>query len=303
MVAYVAMVAVTVLAFLWIRSEGESLVDQGRGAAAVVEAAALAEPSVLARVLLAMAVITACARLSGLAFQHLLAQPPVMGEIVAGLLLGPSVLGALVPGACEWLLPASAAPSLGIVAKLGVVLFMFLVGLEFDVRLLRGSTHATLAVAHASIAFPFVLGAALALVLYPLYSNAGVDFTVFALFLGVSMSVTAFPVLARILTDRKMQGTRLGVTALACAAVGDASAWCLLAFVSGVARARLDGAWLTLGLVVAFVVAMALVVRPLAARFAVREETRTGEVSATSLAAIFVLLLLSAAATEAMGIR
>jgi hypothetical protein len=177
-------------------------------------------------------------------FQRYLRQPPVIGEIVAGLMLGPSLLGAMAPGAYAALLPAAAAPLLGVIAKIGVVLFMFLVGLELDPRRLRGHGHTTLAISHASIVTPFLLGATLALALYPLYSNSSVSFTVFSLFLGVSLSVTAFPVLARILTDRRVQHTPLGVTALTCAAVDDVSAWTLLAFVVSVASAEMgDAAW------------------------------------------------------------
>jgi Kef-type K+ transport system membrane component KefB len=113
----------------------------------------------------------------------------------------------------------------------GVILYMFLVGLDLDTKLLRQRTHTLVAISHASIIAPFLLGAALALWLYPLLSSRDVSFTVFALFMGVSMSVTAFPVLARILTDRQMHKTRLGTIALACAAVGDVTAWCLLALV------------------------------------------------------------------------
>src|SRR5262245_62062183 len=187
-----------------------------------------------------------------------------MGEIVAGIMLGPSVLGAISHEAYAFLLPQAAAPHLGIVAKIGVVLFMFLVGLELDAKLLRGSSHTTLAISHASIIAPFILGVVLALALYPIYSHRGVSFTVFSLFIGVSMSVTAFPVLARILTDRRLQSTPLGVTAIACAAVDDATSWCLLAFISGVATAQMEGVAWTIGLVFLYVLFMFIAVRPAA---------------------------------------
>lgn len=300
---YAAMLAATIAVLVLIRAHGATLVAPPAPSAEAVQPADAAHGSVLAHVLLAIAAIVVLARLVGAAFERWLKQPPVMGEIVAGLMLGPSVLGAISPDAQAFLLPDAAAPHLGIIAKIGVVLFMFLVGLELDPRLLRGSSHATLAISHASIIAPFTLGAALALVIYPMYSHAGVDFTVFALFLGVSMSVTAFPVLARILTDRGMSTTPLGVTAIACAAVDDASAWCLLAFVSGVATARLDGAWLTVGLVVVYVAFVLLAVRPLARWLAAREERPRGPVSLTVLAIVFGMLLLSAVATETIGIH
>ena len=119
-----------------------------------------------------------------------------------------------------------------------MILFMFLVGLELDPALLRARTHAALAISHASIVAPFLLGSVMALVLYPKLSTSDVRFEHFALFLGVSMSVTAFPVLARILTDRGIHTTRLGAMALSCAAVDDVTAWCLLAFLVSVVRAQ-----------------------------------------------------------------
>src|SRR6202021_962629 len=135
----------------------------------------------------------------------------------------------------------------------GVILYMFLVGLELNPGLLRGKAQATVTIAHASIAVPFLLGSGLAPILYPRLSSADVPFTSFALFMGIATSVTAFPVLARILTDRRMQRTSLGVLALGCAAMGDATAWCLLAFVVGIAQARVDGAFLVLGLTAAYI--------------------------------------------------
>jgi Kef-type K+ transport system membrane component KefB len=301
-VGYVVMLVVTVGLFFLVRSQGELLTAPPLPEVTRSETTA-AHSSLLAQVLLALAVIAILARLVGRAFEKYLKQPPVMGEIVAGIMLGPSVLGAISHEAYTFVLPQAAAPHLGIVAKIGVVLFMFLVGLELDGKLLRGSSHTTLAISHASIIAPFILGATLALALYPVYSHRGVSFTVFALFIGVSMSVTAFPVLARILTDRRMQGTPLGVTAIACAAVDDATAWCLLAFVSGVAMAQMDGVLWTLALVGVYVLVMFVVVRPAARWLADREEKKTGPVSLTVLALVFGMMLFSAVATEAIGIH
>jgi Kef-type K+ transport system membrane component KefB len=161
-----------------------------------------------------------------------------MGEVVAGILLGPSFLGWLAPGVASEVLPVNTAPYLAVIAQVGVVLYMFLVGLDLDTDLLQERTRAAIAISHASIVVPFLLGAAFALWLYPLYSTGIFSFTTFALFIGVAMSITAFPVLARILTDRGMQKTRLGVLALACAAIDDVTAWCLLAFAISVAHAQ-----------------------------------------------------------------
>jgi Kef-type K+ transport system membrane component KefB len=303
LVAYGVMIAATVGVYLFIRARGELLVapDVGPGAAGPAHAANHGSP--LAMVLLALAVILALARGLGWAFRRWLRQPAVIGEIVAGLVLGPSVLGALAPEAHAFLLPAGVAPLLGILSKVGVVLFMFLVGLELDPRQLRGHGHATLAISHASIVAPFLLGAALALGLYPVYSSAAVSFTVFSLFIGVSLSVTAFPVLARILTDRRVQSTPLGVTALTCAAVDDVSAWTLLALVASVAGAQVSGAAWTVGYLALYLAVMFAAVRPLVVRFAAREDARTGPLSQSALAAVFFALLLSACATETIGIH
>jgi Kef-type K+ transport system membrane component KefB len=287
-IGYLVMTALGIGAFLLIRNQGEHM--QAPPATGPVGHGSTAHSPVLWHVLLALAVITVLARLVGRAFEKWLKQPPVMGEIVAGLMLGPSLLG--------WI-----SPHLGIVAKIGVVLFMFLVGLELDLKVVRSNSHSTLAISHASILAPFILGAALALVMYPLYGYGGKSFTVFSLFLGVSMSITAFPVLARILTDRRIQSTPLGVTALACAAVDDATAWCLLAFVSGVATAQMGSAAWTVGFVVVYVLAMYFIVRPVARWLAAREEKRPGPVSLTVLAIVFGMLLLSAVVTEAIGIH
>jgi Kef-type K+ transport system membrane component KefB len=301
MFAYVAMIAATIGLYFFIRGRGE-LLTAAPGPATLTTPAA-AGHGTLATVLLALAVILTLARAVGWVFHRYLRQPPVIGEIVAGLMLGPSVLGALAPGAYAGLLPAAVAPLLGVIAKIGVVLFMFLVGLELDPRRLRGNGHTTLAISHASIVAPFLLGSALALALYPLYANASVSFTVFSLFLGVSLSVTAFPVLARILTDRRVQSTPLGVTALTCAAVDDVSAWTLLAFVASVASAQVEGAAWTVLYVVVYLAVMFAAVRPAVLRFAAHEDAKSGPLSQGALAAVCVALLLSALATEAAGIH
>src|SRR5262249_36109001 len=137
-----------------------------------------------------------------------------------------------------FVLPPSVAPSLSVVAQLGVILYMFLVGLELNAGMLRRHGHVSLAISHASILLPFLLGSTMALWIYPRFSNDSVSFTAFSLFFGVSMSITAFPVLARILTDRRLAHTDLGMVALACAATDDISAWCLLALVVGVVQSQ-----------------------------------------------------------------
>jgi Kef-type K+ transport system membrane component KefB len=187
---------------------------------------------VLFHLLLALAAVIALGRLLGLVFRAV-GQPPVIGEVIAGIALGPSLLGRLAPEAYRYLVPAEIAPVLGLVAQVGVVLYMFLIGVELNPDLVRRRMHATLATALASVVLPFVLGSMLGVYLYSRLAPPGVPPTHFALFMGVAMAITAFPVLARILSDSGMSRTELGVRALTCAAVNDIAAWCLLALVIG----------------------------------------------------------------------
>ena len=302
LIAYSVMLGLAFAAYWLIRDKGEGLATVAPASAGNA-ANPPAHSSLLANVLLALAAITLLARFMGGLFRRYLRQPPVIGEILAGLMLGPSVLGAISPAAYELLLPVGSASYLGLISKVGVVLFMFLVGLDLDPRLLRGNTHTTIAVSHASIFAPFLLGATLALWLYPRFATSNVSFTVFSLFLGVSLSVTAFPVLARILTDRRVQRTRLGVTALTCAAVGDVSAWTLLAVIVGIAGSNLRGAAWTVPLALVYVLAMLFVVRPLITPFVTKQQKLESPLSHTVLALVFVALLMSAFATEAIGIH
>ena len=300
LIAYASMLGVAGLAFWLLESRGESLSAPPPvpGAPLFEGGRETADPHVLMHVLLALVVVIVAARLVGALFRKL-QQPAVIGEVIAGIMLGPSVLGAVWPQATAYLVPPNVAPFLGIIAQVGVVLFMFLVGIELDTSLLRKRTTASVAVSHASIVMPFVLGTTLALWLYPKLSTSDVPFLPFALFLGVSLSVTAFPVLARILTDRRMQKSELGVVALTCAAVDDVTAWCLLAFVVAVARSEFAGAILTMALSAGFVAFMLLVVRPLLAR--TFNEKR--ELTQLHMAFVFIGLLVSALTTEAIGIH
>ncbi len=297
---YAVMIGMAAVAFLFIRAEGETLVAPAVPAG-VQDAVGGAQINPLLHVLLVLAVVIATARVMGILFKFL-HQPPVIGEIIGGMLLGPSVLGRLAPEASAYILPGSVAPMLGIIAQLGVILYMFLVGLDLDLRALRKSGYVTLAISHASIVLPFLLGAMFALALYERFSDNSVAFTTFALFLGVSMSVTAFPVLARILTDRRMHKSRMGMLALTCAAVDDVTAWCLLAFVVSVAQSRISNAVVTLVLTGVFIAFILLVARPLIARLAPRLEA-SGRVTEGGMALIFVAILLSALATEYIGIH
>jgi Kef-type K+ transport system membrane component KefB len=251
-------------------------------------------------VLIALAAVMAVGRVIS-RWLHGLGQPPVIGEIVAGIVLGPSLLGWLAPSVSAAMVPGSALPYLNVVAQFGIILYMFRVGLELDWQHVRGRLHATVAISHASIIVPFVLGSALALALYPRLAGPNVGFMPFALFLGVAMSVTAFPVLARILTDRRLSRTPLGAVAMTCAAVDDVTAWCLLAFVEGVARARVSDAVTVVALTLLFMIVMWFVVRPLVAAWTSKRAgvPPTENVLALALGA----LLVSALTTEAIGLH
>ena len=299
---YGMMIAGVVVAFEGIRSIGEKLSAPATAAGAIYgSAAGQVDISALLHVLLALALVITTARVLG-TFFRVAHQPPVIGEIIAGILLGPSLLGRFAPAVSHYLLPITIAPFLNVISQVGVILYMFLVGLELDPGLMRQRGQATVAISHASIITPFVMGSLLALLLYPIFSSREVPFTNFALFLGVSMSVTAFPVLARILTDRRIHKTRMGTVALTCAAVDDITAWCLLAFVVSVARAQSAGAMRTVILAAAYLGAMFLIVRPAMVALS-RFYGNRGGLTQGLMAIIFVALLLSSSATELIGIH
>lgn len=250
-----------------------------------------------------VAVVVVAARAVGWLFRRF-GQPQVVGEMVAGILLGPSLLGWAAPTASAWLFPPDSLGFLSALSQVGLLFFMFLVGLELDPRLLRDRGHAALVTSHVSIIAPFVLGAALALFLYPRLSDDGVPFVGFALFMGAAMSVTAFPVLARILRERGLLRTRVGAVTIACAAVDDVTAWCILAGVvvlvrSGAAELPL---WVTVGGSLAFAGAMVWAVRPLLARME-HAFLRRGAVTQDMLAAILLLVLAAAWTTEWLGVH
>ena len=218
--------AVAVVALLSADFDSDGTHPGGSASASVVQ-----HP--LARLFLAIAVIVAACKLAGLLMRKL-GQPPVIGEIAAGMVLGPSVLGALWPSGSDFLLPDTVLPQINILAQLGVVLFVFLTGLELDLGKLKGRGPLALVVSHVSIATPFMLGVLLAVPAYDRFAPEGVGFLPFALFFGVSMSITALPVLARILVDLGIYRTRIGTLVMTCALAGDVTAWILLALVIAV---------------------------------------------------------------------
>lgn len=256
----------------------------------------------LSTLLLQIIVIIIAARLFAALFRRV-GQPPVMGEMLAGIVLGPSVLGLLSPQTMLFLFPPASLGALSLLSQIGVVLFMFVVGMELDVQHLREKASAAIMVSHASIIVPFLLGAALALVLYAPLGAPGTSFPAFALFMGIAMSITAFPVLARILEDRGLSQTHLGSTAIACAAVDDVTAWCMLAFVIAIVKSSGPAtAVVTIVLVLSFIGVMLLLVKPRIAKL-IEERVKNQKHSKGLLAGILAFVLASAWVTETIGIH
>jgi Kef-type K+ transport system membrane component KefB len=256
----------------------------------------------LSTLLLQLVVIIATTRLTGKLFQRM-GQPPVLGEIVAGIVLGPSLLGWISPAVMNFLFPVASMGTLKLLSQLGVVLFMFVVGMDLDIEHLRQRAHTAIMVSHASIVVPFFLGAALSLLVYQSLATPETSFTAFALFLGIAMSITAFPVLARILEDRRMSQSQLGTMALTCAAVDDVTAWCLLALVIAVAQSvSLTASFLTILLTLVFILAMLLIVKPQVARLLEEKSIEAGH-SRRLVAAILVFVFGCALLTETIGIH
>ncbi|MFF4761617.1 cation:proton antiporter [Streptomyces sp. NPDC001292] len=231
-----------------------------------------------------------------------LRQPPVVAEIAIGITLGPSVLGLLPGDLTERLFPYDALPMLSAVAQVGLLAFMFLAGWEMDVGQLRSRGRSVGVMAGLSMATPLLIGAGAAALLAERYAGSGRSTTAFVLFLSTAFAITAFPVLARIITDSGLSGTRVGTTAMACAAVGDVLAWCVLVLVVAVSEAGSPANFLTVvGLTVAYGLVMARVVRPLL-RFAVRRSSRASS-GANTLALIASGVFLSAWVTSWIGIH
>ena len=270
-------------------------------------AATAARPldEIAAQVFLDIAIIVIAARLAGMLFQRF-RQPAVVGEILAGIALGPSLLGQL-PGHLDTrLFPLDVRPYLSVIAQVGLMIFMFIVGLELDVRLIKGKEKAAATISLASVILPFGLGIGLAVWLHKQHGVVGgkeVDLLPFALFIGASMSVTAFPVLARILTERGMHRTEIGALTLACAAVDDILAWSGLAVVLAVVRSSgaLDLPRILIETLL-FVAVLFKVVKPLLARLVPAYE-KAGRLTPNILSIVIVGFLLSAYVTDKIGVH
>ncbi len=261
---------------------------------------ASSNPAVFTKLLLAVVIIVVGCAAVGAVLRRL-GQPAVIGEILTGVLLGPSVFGALWPQGFHWVLPTVITPQLGTLAQLGAILFLFVAGMEMDTSLLRGRSGTAVVVSHVSIALPFVLGVVLAIVVHERFAPPGVGFEPFALFMGVSMSVTALPVMARILMDKGLLRSEVGTVALTCALVDDATAWSLLAVVVAFATASsFAGVVLTVALAICFGVFMVVVARPLMRAIA---STGLADMRQVFLSLTLAGLLLSSYVTDRIGIH
>jgi Kef-type K+ transport system membrane component KefB/nucleotide-binding universal stress UspA family protein len=304
---YIIMAAIFVAGLWVILSIGATLVLPGAdilGGSRRIASESHGALNPIALLLLQILLILALSRAVGLLFRYM-HQPQVMGEMLAGIMLGPSIFGWIAPNAWSTVFPPASIESLNMLSQIGVIFFLFLVGLELDPKLLRKRGHAAVVISHVSILAPFLLGAALALLLYRnMYTAAQhMPFQSVALFMGAAMSITAFPVLARILTERNLHKTKVGAVAITCAAVDDVTAWCMLAFVVAIARANgVYPAAITAVLAAIYVAVMFLVVRPFLYRLQIVYD-RQGRLTQPVVAIIFLLVLASAYTTETIGIH
>ncbi|MGI5339242.1 cation:proton antiporter [Streptomyces sp. CA-181903] len=254
------------------------------------------------QLLLALAVVVAVARGLGTLASRYLAQPRVVGEMISGIVLGPSVLGLVAPRAYDALFPAALHSYLNLVAQIGLALFMFLIGMEFGDTPHEDAGRTGVAVGVVGVCLSFALGCGLGYALYTGYAPEGVGFLPFTLFLGITMSVTAFPVLARLLMERGMLQSRAGAYAIVGAATADLACWLLLAGLVALLRGGSPlGVLRTLALTAAFFGVMVVLVRPALRRVLEGSERRLADGGVLTL--IVPGVLLSAVATELIGIH
>ncbi|MBS0032323.1 cation:proton antiporter domain-containing protein [Chitinophaga sp. 22321] len=255
----------------------------------------------LGLLLLQIIVIMLVARLFGV-IANKLRQPAVVGEIIAGVLLGPSLLGWAMPAFSGFLFPVESLKSLQFLSQIGLAFFMFIVGMELDINKIRHKAHDAVMISHASIIVPFFLGVWLAYFLFTRFAPPHVSFLSFALFMGIAMSITAFPVLARIVQERKLTHTPLGIMAITCAAADDITAWCILAVVVAIVNAGgLLSALVTILLAIVFVAVMLLAVRPWLGKTMKAQMDKGRQKAAVSL--VFFILLIAAWLAEVIGIH
>jgi len=252
------------------------------------------------QLILSVGTILLAARFLGWIFQ-LIGQPKVVGEMTAGIMLGPSLLGRFFPGIFAYVFPASSIPAIEVLSQLGLLLFMFVVGLEVDLKRIVKQRATVVLISNFSILLPLALGAALAKLLYSQFAGTNVSFLTFALFMGTAMAVTAFPVLARILKERNLLGTELGTMAISCAAIDDISAWLLLAVLTAIVHSAQD--WrhfaVTLFFLAAFVAVMMFLVR----RAVLSLESRKQDAGVGLISSLILMMLAASWTTERLGVH
>jgi Kef-type K+ transport system membrane component KefB len=256
----------------------------------------------LAILLAQIVTIILVARLFGWFFRKI-GQPSVIGEMIAGIVLGPSLVGMYFPEFSAALFPKESLGNLQFLSQIGLILFMFVIGMELDLKVLKNKAHDAVVISHASIVIPFALGLTLAYFIYHTFAPIGVEFSSFGLFMGIAMSITAFPVLARIVQERGMQKTKLGTIAITCAAADDITAWCILAVVIAIVKAgSFTSSLYVIGLAILYVIIMLKIVRPFLKRVGDLNSTRES-LNKPVVAIFFITLLISAYAAELIGIH
>ena len=256
----------------------------------------------LAILLAQIITIILVARFFGWVFRKI-GQPSVIGEMVAGIVLGPSLIGMYFPEFSATLFPHESLGNLQFLSQIGLILFMFVIGMELDLKVLKNKAHESVVISHASIVIPFALGLSLAYFIYHTFAPIGVEFSSFGLFMGIAMSITAFPVLARIVQERGLQKTKLGTIAITCAAADDITAWCILAVVIAIVKAgSFTSSLYVIGLAIVYVIVMLKIVRPFLKRVGDLNSTRES-LNKPVVAIFFLTLLFSSYASELIGIH
>jgi Kef-type K+ transport system membrane component KefB len=256
----------------------------------------------LAILLLQIIVIITFARIIGFIFKKI-GQPVVIGEILAGIIMGPSLIGLFFPQINHFLFPASSLGTLQFLSQIGLILFMFIIGMELDLKAIGKQAYGAVIISHASIIIPYTLGMGLAYFLYTQYAPAGISFLSFSLFMGITMSITAFPVLARILQEKGLTKSTLGAMALTCAAADDLTAWCILAAVIALVKSGSAlSAIYTISLAILYILVMLKLIRPMLERlgniYSHKEKMRTA-----IIASLFIMLIISSYITSVIGIH
>jgi Kef-type K+ transport system membrane component KefB len=256
----------------------------------------------LAILLAQIITILIVAKIFGWIFKKI-GQPSVIGEIIAGIVLGPSLIGAYFPEYSATLFPKESLPNLQFLSQIGLILFMFVVGMELDLKVLKNKANDAVVISHASIVFPFTLGLGFAYTIYNNFAPKGVQFLSFGLFLGIAMSITAFPVLARIVQERNLHKTKIGTVVITCAAADDITAWCILAAVIAYVKAgSFISALYIIALAALYVIVMIKLVKPFLKQIGDIHASKEN-LSKPVVAIFFLTLILSAYATEIIGIH